>query len=147
MLVAHVIKLRFVVIDNTTLLLLVVILVSPFVAAIRKIKIGDFEAEIEAGEVKEVARLAEQSLPARAPQETLALGLEEQLGSEIRDLADADPVLALAKLRIELETRLRKLYSRVKPDSSTQKRPANLGFIVRELMSRETLPRDFWCGD
>lgn len=47
LLATHSFGFQGVIVDNTSLILLVIILASPFIAAIRKIKIGDFEAEIQ----------------------------------------------------------------------------------------------------
>ena len=52
LLVAHTLRLATLTVDSTSILLLVVMLVSPFVAAIKKIKFGEFEAEIDPAEVK-----------------------------------------------------------------------------------------------
>jgi hypothetical protein len=63
MLISHSFGVRGIVVDNISLILLAIVLISPFVAAIKKVKIGDFEAEIEPEEVKRVAQKAEKSLP------------------------------------------------------------------------------------
>ncbi len=54
---------RGIIVDSTSLILLPLVLISPFVAAIKKVKMGEFEAEIEPEEVKRVAQRAEKSLP------------------------------------------------------------------------------------
>ena len=56
LLVVHSIGVTAVIVDNTSLVLLLIILASPFIAAIRKIKIGEFEAEIQPDEVKRVTQ-------------------------------------------------------------------------------------------
>lgn len=142
MLAVHSFGLQRVVVDNTSLVLLVLVLISPFVAAIKKIKIGDFEAEIEPEEVRRVARQAEESLPALAPSDTPTAEIG-QTAAAVKALADTDPTVALAKLRIELETRLRRLYNRVNSDVSQQRRPMPLAYVIRELTAAEIFTSQF----
>ena len=111
LLAAHTLSVQRVVVDNTSLVLLLIIVASPFVAAIKKIKIGDFEAEIQPDEVKQLAKQVEQVLPAIAPESTPPLSPNDT-GAAILELAQSDPVVALAKLRIEIESRLRRLAER-----------------------------------
>jgi hypothetical protein len=142
MLAVHSFGVQRVVVDNTSLVLLVLVLVSPFVAAIKKIKIGDFEAEIEPEEVKRVARQTEESLPAPTSGDTRTPEIG-QAAAAIKALAETDPTVALAKLRIELETRLRRLQDRISSDVSQQKRPAALAYVIRELTAAEIFTPQF----
>jgi hypothetical protein len=123
-------------VDNTSLILLVLILISPFVAAIKKVKIGEFEAEIEPEEVKRVTASAEKSLPVTEATPPLV----SEPGDEIKRLAENDPIIALAKLRIEYETRLRRLSERVGVE---RRNPAALSAVIRELVAREVFPPAF----
>src|SRR5690349_4230198 len=87
---AHTFGLRPIVVDNTSLILLVLILVSPFVAAIKKIKIGEFEAEIEPEEVRRITEEVQRSLPS-APADAATAARSVTLMSAIKNLADTDP--------------------------------------------------------
>lgn len=142
MLISHSFGVRGIVVDNTSLILLALVLISPFVAAIKKVKIGEFEAEIEPEEVKRVAQQAEKSLPPPEPTPSLAPEISETAAA-IRSLAETDPVVALAKLRIELESRLRRIHQRATSHGAVQKRPAALSYVIRELVTREAFGHDF----
>ncbi|MGA8429018.1 MAG: hypothetical protein WB729_04320 [Candidatus Sulfotelmatobacter sp.] len=137
LLAAHTLGSSRITVDNTSLVLLVLVLLSPFVAAIKKIKIGDFEAEIEPDEVKRIAREAEESLPERLPSKTHPPEMNAT-ASAIRSLAETDPPIALAKLRIEIETSLRQLQRRVR-GGLEKGRPAPLISVIRELTAAEAL--------
>lgn len=54
LLIAHIFSFKTIKVDNTTITLLILILISPFISAIKKIKFGDFEAEISSKEVQKV---------------------------------------------------------------------------------------------
>ena len=141
MLVGHSFGIKAIVVDNISLILLVIVLVSPFIAAIKKVKFGEFEAEIEPEGVKRVTQQAEKSLPPPRPA-AVASQISETTAS-IRSLADTDPVVALAKLRIRIESRLRRLYQRTNPNGPVGKRPIDLGSIMRELIKREVFDQEF----
>lgn len=142
MLIIHSLGVRGIVVDSTSLILLALVLISPFVAAIKKVKIGEFEAEIEPEEVKRVAQRAEKSLPPPEPTPSLAPEISET-SAAIRSLAETDPVVALAKLRIEVETRLRRIHQRANSHGAVRKRPAALSYVIRELVTREVFGQDF----
>ena len=93
LLVAHTLAVQKVVVDNTSLILLLIIVASPFVAAIKKIKIGEFEAEIQPEEVKQVAKQVEEALPVVAPDSTPPLSLDDT-GAAILEMAQTDRSLA-----------------------------------------------------
>jgi len=138
LLTLHTLKLDDVRVDTTSVILLAIILLSPFASAIRRVKIGDFEAEIDPKEVKkitnEVATELESSpIEGEQPPEIYTTM------SNIVDLVSSDPVLALAKLRIELEKVITKLY-RLAQLGSEQGRARPLGQIVNELGRKELLP-------
>jgi hypothetical protein len=139
LLVSHTFGVQRISVDNTSLILLVLILISPFVAAIKKVRIGEFEAEIEPEEVNRVAASAEKSLPAIAE---AALPLAREPGDDIKRLAENDPIIALAKLRIEYETRLRRLSERVGVERRKHV-PPPLSALIRELIAREVFPSAF----
>jgi hypothetical protein len=142
LLAAHTLSFQRVVVDNTSLVLLLIIVASPFVAAIKKIKIGEFEAEIQPDEVKQVAEQVAQVLPGGSL-DTTPPPSRNDTGAAVLELVHSDPVVGLAKLRIEIESRLRRLAGHGSLQSR-QRRPAqNLGRIVRDLSAREVIDPPF----
>jgi len=129
-------------IDNISIFLLLLILLSPFVSVIRKVKFGNFEAEID---TKEVKKLSEKYKYFREETQDIP-DYSTQLNKNINyifDLVKEDPVIALAKLRIELEKILTKIYRLTQSDDS-QKEYIQLGKILttfkhQELISKNTL--------
>jgi len=148
MLTTHTLGVGGVTVDNTSLVLLVVILLSPFVAALKKIKIGEFEAEIEPAEVRKLAEEAAKSV-AQSPPPSLTPPAATVIAEAVKALAETDPVVALAKLRIELETRLRRLYQHSQPHQQSQpreeptRRPPALAYILRNLVALEVFSAEF----
>lgn len=141
LLFGHSFGIKAIVVDNISLILLAIVLVCPFIAAIKKVKYGEFEAEIEPEEVKRVTQQAEKSLP--SPQPTPVAPQISETKAAIMSLAQTDPVVALAKLRIEIESRLRRLYQRTNIGGQAAKWPGSLTSIIRELIKREVLGDEF----
>lgn len=139
MLVAHSLSYDLIKVDYTSIILLIVICFSPFISAITKIKVGDFEAEINPEEVKrikeEVSKQVTDSNELTSNPEVI------NVIENITELAKTDPVIALAKLRIELEKLLSKLY-RITHKKEEQKRPLSIGYLVSRLSTEEILPTD-----
>jgi hypothetical protein len=100
LLVSHTISFNPVKVDHVSVILLLVIFLSPFLSAIKKIKIGDFEAEIDPSEVR---KIREEVSKVATSNKTDQLPEIETTISNIKRLLESDPVLALAKLRLELE--------------------------------------------
>jgi hypothetical protein len=111
MLLFHSFSLFEVTIDSTSIMLLVILLISPHVASFTKVKYGDFEAEISR---KEVETIRDETPPSnreskeysehyRANELTASIDL-------IKSLANTDYILALAKLRMELEKVIRRYH-------------------------------------
>lgn len=139
LLASHSLSLDKLKVDNTTIVLLLVLLVSPFVSAIKKIKFGEFEAEIDPKEVRRVkeeveARIAEEEI--REPPSP-AIRVTEAIAA----LAEHDPVLALAKLRIEIEKVVSRLYERI-AQRKDPKRPPSLGRMILDLARNDFLSPD-----
>ena len=139
MLFAHSFSSTIIKVDNTSIILLVVIALSPFISAITKIKIGDFEAEIDPEEVKRIkedvykqASDADESMPNLEMDETV---------QSIKQLVETDYILALAKLRIELEKVLSKLYRATHKEETVQ-RPQAAGQLIAKLSNSEIVPTD-----
>jgi hypothetical protein len=139
LLVAHSFRFAPITVDTTSLILLGIILLSPFVAGIKKIRIGEFEAEIDPNEVGKVAAEAEKAI-AESPPRTQLLTEPLEVAEAIRSLASSDLVIALAKLRIELESRFRKLHGRTRSaDHQSLSRLSALQ-LTRDLTADATLP-------
>jgi len=141
LLICHSLQIATITVDTTSLVLVVIILLSPFVAAIKRIKIGEFEAEIDPEEVKRVIEEVATKVPAPGPAEAMVADGDDPAVITIRELAKTDLIVALAKLRIELEKRLRRLYRR-SSHSHVESRAAPLHQIIRDLAAREVIPHD-----
>lgn len=129
---AHVVKWDAIQVDTVTLTLLGLLLLIPFADLIRKIKLGEFEAEIGKEEIAKIQAKAAAELPSSTKEE---FAISEE---EIRDLLSTDPRLALAKIRIELEEALKRLYL-ASVDSQSDLRRLSLGRLVDGLVQREVL--------
>ena len=106
-LLLHLFKASFVLIDNTTILLMVLVLITPFASQIKKIKWGDFEAELP----KDIKKLTENVKDVEKRDiDQNAVPKMEDIEKELYELAKRDKILAFAKLRIEIEQRLKKLF-------------------------------------
>jgi len=124
-------------VDSTSILLLAIMLLSPFVAAVKKIKFGDFEAEIDIDEIRKIKSEAEKTLIEN--QEDREERPEIYATSDaIKALAVSDPVIALAKIRIELEKVLGQLarFNSIKVSGSA------LGSLVNKLTNQEVVSHD-----
>ena len=84
---------------------MVLVLLTPFALHIKKIKWGDFEAELE----RDIKKLEEKVEKVKPDQETLKR--TDSLANEMYELVEKDSVLAFAKLRIEIEVRLKRLFT------------------------------------
>ena len=140
LLVSHTLSLDKLKVDNTSIVLLLVLLISPFVSAVKKIKFGDFEAEIDP---KEVRRLKE-DVDAKVASEDVKEPTNPAIRATteaIASLAENDPVLALAKLRIELEKVVLRLHEHIVPKKD-KGRTLSLGRMILDLTRAEYLPPD-----
>ncbi|MCD6311535.1 MAG: DUF4145 domain-containing protein [Elusimicrobia bacterium] len=141
-LVSHALSLGNIKVDNTTIILLMVIMISPFVSAIKKIKFGDFEAEIDPEEVRRIkeeveTKMAEHNKEAVPPSPAIRSTIKA-----ISLLSNNDSVLALAKLRMEIEKIVSNLYRRAIQNSKRRRRVQSLGKMINELMQNKLLPPD-----
>jgi hypothetical protein len=103
----HIFKVPFVAIDNTTILLMVLVLITPFASQIQKIKWGDFEAELP----KEIKKLTENvKVIEKRDKEPDVVPKMDDIEKALNELVKKDKILAFAKLRIEIELRLKKLF-------------------------------------
>ncbi|HHL2709621.1 TPA: hypothetical protein ACQ39K_001114 [Yersinia enterocolitica] len=129
----HTFKFMKVNIDSTSILLLLIILISPFIASVRK-KYGDFEAEIDPKEIQKIKAEAEKNVEFKES--------DNEMGSEIyattesiRELASSDPVIDLAKVRIELE----KVLNRLAKIAEIEVKKLGLGMLVKTLSNHEII--------
>lgn len=138
LLVSHLLAWERITIDSTTLILLAVLLLSPFIEQIRRIRVGEFEAEIAPTEVERVKSEAGRRL---GTEENRQVSAHEILTvrEDLLDLLERDHVLALAKLRMELERTLNRLYVSSVPDAK-QRRQLGLNRLVGALVQSEVLP-------
>lgn len=132
LLMAHVLKWNAVRVDSIALALLGLLLVIPLAELIRKVKVGDFEAEIGKAEVASVEAKASVEL-APAKESPYSAGEERVL-----ELADEDPRLALAKVRIDLEESVNRLYAATSKGGTDPKR-LSLGRVVESLVKDQIL--------
>lgn len=129
---AHVIKWDAIKVDGITIGLLGFLLIIPFAEMIKKIKLGEFEAEISKEEVaKAQAKASAELSPSSEVQ-----GAKPE--TRIQELLREDPRLALAKVRIELEEVLKRLYSTT-ANSEPEWRRLSLGRIVDGLVKKEVI--------
>jgi hypothetical protein len=141
LLAVHSLGVRVVTVDTTSLFLVGFLLLCPWLAALKRIKIGDFEAEIDPAEVKRLTADISKALPELKQEPTpMPLGASAAVEA-VRQLAVSDPVLALAKLRIELERILRRLHARTSHSASSP-RNVILGRIIQDLAAHKALPHD-----
>ena len=123
LLVAYVFRLGNVRIDETTLILIGVLLLIPQLDLVRRIKIGNFfEAEITTREIAEVR--SNSSTKSNDP--VIHDEVPDSAYSEIADILQQDMQLGFAKLRIEIEGQLRGMHSKLEPNEQ-QRRPLALG--------------------
>ncbi|QMA54756.1 hypothetical protein HVW49_00130 [Escherichia fergusonii] len=130
----HTFKFMEINVDSTSILLLIIILTCPFIASVRKIKYGDFEAEIDPKEIQKIKTEAEKNAGLKESDDEIRPEIYTTTES-IRDLASSDPVIALAKVRIELEKVLNKL---ARIAGIEIKRPV-LGMLVKTLSNHEII--------
>ena len=141
LLTVHGLGISAITVDTTSLLGVDFILLCPWLATLKRIKIGDFEAEIDPAEGKRLTAKISKALP-ELPQEATPTPLGPSAAVEaVRQLALSDPVMALAELRIELERTLRCLRARTRQPASS---PGNawLTKIIRDLAAKGVLPQN-----
>jgi hypothetical protein len=137
LLVAHTLQWTRLTVDNVTLTLVGILFVVPFFESIRKIRFGEFEAEIAPKEVAAVVAKASSDLPALQAEDVP----KNIKSSQIMDLVRQDPQMGLAKLRIDIEQALRAVH-RIGSPSETSKRMPPLSRIVNDLERTGNLSRD-----
>lgn len=116
-------------VDYVTVLLLVIILFAPFAPLVRRIKLGEFEAEIDKAEVD---ALVQQAKPAQ--EETVELTSKKISRKEeehLIELAESEPASALADLGTNIEWKLHALLEL--SHLPERKKEAGRGLTLRQL--------------
>ena len=134
LLVSHSLKLATLSVDATSILLLIIMLISPFVSAIKKIKYGDFEAEIDPKEIQRIKSEAEKNIDFSLQDDNEKLEINKTTNT-IKEIAESDSVLALAKIRIEIE----KILTLIARASSIEIDRITLGALVNKLSNQEII--------
>lgn len=140
LLISHSFSFETIKVDNTSIILLIIILISPFITAIKKIKYGEFEAEIETKEVQKLKDIIENKIPIKE-QITKEIPDIQQTSENIKELVSSDPVIALAKLRIELEKILKRFYKITLKDKKI-KHPLSIWKMVADLSNNEIISQN-----
>ncbi len=139
LLVFHTFKADFIVVDNSTILLVVLLLLTPYASSITKLKWGGLEAEIQPSEVRRIEKEVE-NLP------ELQKGTEfyeiKNISDEILSILEIDHVLALSKLRIELEKILNKILISKKTNCQSK---ISIGQTLR-IFEKENLINKSYLG-
>lgn len=134
LLIAHSFNVDYLRVDSTSIILLVIALSSPFIASVKKIKYGDFEAEIDSKEIEKIKAEIESNPDLKNDDKYIGSTIDATTES-IRDLAKSDPIIALAKIRIELEKTLKKLIEMAAIENDR----ATLGNTVKALARHEMI--------
>lgn len=141
LLVLHTTRVPAIRVDNISVLLLTITIACLLAPWLTKIRFGEFEAEIGPKEVERLKETVEKHVP--EPTEVKSAPITGRTGAAqaITDLVVIDPVLALAKLRIELERVLSALYE-VAGTHEKATRPVGVGGLVRRLTNMEIISRE-----
>jgi hypothetical protein len=158
LLILHTFKLWKTNIDNVSIFLLIFLGLLPFITAIRKLKWGEFEAEIGNKEIEQLKEELKDVDDSKSSSKTDDSKTEKPLNYsgisvnsefekkkvfELHDylfqLLENDNVIALAKLRVELETLLRKVYVYV-TNNADRYYPVNL--MMSELIKNKNFDSD-----
>jgi len=101
-------------VDTTSILLLILLCLFPYLPKLKKIKWGDFEAEISSDDIKEIKKKTEKLplIPQSSSLKNNKYTKEEldRLTLDLINTAKVDPLVALLKLRIALEDVVSKIY-------------------------------------
>lgn len=137
LLISHTFKLFNLNVDSTSIILLILLLLSPFITSIKKLKYGEFEAEIDSNEIQKIKSDLENVIEDKDNKEEKHTPILKEIES-ITELSKTDQIMALAKIRIELEKLLVRFYNSVTLD--TKRLP--LSKIVLELISLEVMTKE-----
>jgi hypothetical protein len=133
LLAAHSFKWDAVTVDTTSLGLLALLLLVPLAPYVTRLKAGGVEAEIGPREAQ-LLQAAAADLPP-VPKEDDVYVLD---APSLEELIQRDPPLGLARLRMDLEREVRRLYEKHVPHGA--RRGLALGMMTRELGHQNVLP-------
>lgn len=141
LLVLHTLKLSNIIIDNTSVFLLILIVICILLPRITEIGFAGIKAKISQGEVEQLKDNVAKNLPERPEvKDTISKAKFREAIQTIINLVDTDSILALAKLRIEIEKVLMILYKASglpeEPDRSY-----GVARLAQILIDKEILPR------
>jgi len=127
-------------VDATSVALIALILVVPYLRFVRRIRLGDFEAAIGS---EEVAAVGEQARSAAQHAESRSAFKLAVAYSELAQMSETDPIVAFATIRARIEAAVRRLVRLYSPDS-----PERSTFIsmVRRLEELDLIPADLRHG-
>ena len=120
-------------IDNTTVLFVIILILLPYIHLIKKIKFGDFEAEITQKEVNKIEKMADE-IPEKKDKE-----IKTEIVEQLNELVEYDPNLALAKARIEIERKIKMLDSIYLKNKS---KSYNLRNLINELVRNKIIDQN-----
>lgn len=142
LLVLHTIGVSAIKVDNTSILLLIITIVCLLAPYLTKIRFGEFEAEIGSKEVERLKETVEKHIPKPTEAKgTIPITEHTKAGNAITELVVIDPVLALAKLRIELERVLTALY-KVAGTFERSRHPIGASMLAQRLTNMEVIPKE-----
>lgn len=119
-------------VDTTSLGLLAILLLLPLAPYITSLRAGEYEAKIGQTDAQRLQESAS-DLPLARPE-------TREGAPTVMELIERDPRLGLAKLRIDLEQEVRRIYAASVPGAA--KRGLSLGMMIRELLREDVLPPD-----
>ena len=137
LLIAHLFSWKNIVVDNTTIILLIIIFLSPLATDIRKIKFGDFEAEIDSKEIKQIQE--DILLHTDIPEDYQNLPRIEKTINQINKLFENDHIIALAKLRIEIEKISNDIHNIIFKDKNNNNRPLSIIQLLTEIHKADVI--------
>lgn len=106
LLILHLLKIDTIRIDNTAILLIVLLFISPLIPFLKKIKWGELEAEISREEIEQTKKKVEKIAK---PEDIPTNRIIDHIAKDIYSTFEADYIMGLVKLRIEIEKLLKKI--------------------------------------
>lgn len=135
----HLFYINILAIDNTTIFLIGLLLLIPFSGSLKKIKFGEFEAEIEPNEVKKIeAEIQNIPKTVQLPRHEVNKTIEN-----ITVVLDNDHILSLARLRIELEKILFKILSTEDQNKPHKQNITGVSSILRHLENTNLIQKQY----
>ena len=136
----HTFNLFDVTIDIVSIMLILILLLLPLIPNFKKIKWGEFEAEISSEKIKELEKSVKKITP--LPKNKVKGYSEEEvkeLGSYLLSLVEVDHILALAKLRMEIELVVKNVYKSIIKIQKKKCNIFNLSIMLSELFNDEKI--------